>query len=135
MKYLIIIFVLALTSHLSGQSQMTRQEIDSLPYLIVDKEPQFPGGNDSLMKWIARNKKHPPIQRHEPEGTVFVKFIIEKDGKVSNVEILKSFGQFGDYYDNEALHLIKSMPQWEPGQKDGKVVRTVKNVPVKFTIH
>ena len=134
MKYLIIIFSFALTSNLYGQNHITRQEVDSLPFLIVDKQPQFPGGNDSLMKWIARNKQYPPIQRHEPEGTVYVKFIIEKDGMVSNVEVLKSFGQFGEYYDKEVLRLIKSMPQWTPGQKGGKVVRTVKNVPVKFVI-
>ena len=111
---------------------MTRQEVDSLPYILVDKEPEFPGGKDSLQKYINRNKKYPPLQKHEPEGTVFVKFIIEKDGKVSNAEIAKSFGQFGEYYDNEALRLIKSMPNWTAGQKDGKTVRTVKNLPIKF---
>lgn len=134
MKYFTIIFFFTVTSNLLGQNQVTRQELDSLPYLIVDKEPEFPGGNDSLVRWISRSKKYPPLQRHEPQGTVIVRFVIEKNGKVSNVEIAKSFGQYGEYYDNEALRLIKSMPDWIPGQKDGKVVRTVKNLPVKFTI-
>ncbi len=120
---------------LSGQTHtITTQEPDSLLYTIVDKEPEFPGGIQAMMNFISMNTQYPPIQRCEPDGSVMVSFIVETDGKISHVTIAKGFGNPSQYYDKEALRVIGSMPRWSPGQKDGRVVRTRRFLPVKFHI-
>ena len=109
---------------------MTREQVDSLPFLVVDKFPEFKGGKDSLSKFIAKNIKYPSPDICA-EGTIFVDFIVEKNGKITNAKIKKGVHPL---FDAEALRVVKLMPAWQPGEKDGKTVRTIQVIPIKFKL-
>ncbi len=101
-------------------------------YTIVEKMPQFPGGMGELMKYLASNIKYPPQAKNNGiQGRIFVNFIVEPDGIVSDVKILKGIG---GGCDKEALRVVKNMPRWEPGVQKGKPVRVSYNLPIKFTL-
>jgi len=96
------------------------------PYTKVDEMPQYPGGEEALMKHILGNLKYPKTAKDKGiEGRVIIRFVISKTGEVTNVEVLR--GLYPDC-DNEGVRVIKSMPNWTPGKQDGK------EVPVYFTI-
>jgi periplasmic protein TonB len=109
---------------------MTREQLDSLPFLDVDKNPEFKGGQDSLYKFITRNFKY-PCSDVCIQGTIFVDLIVEKNGDVTNVKIKKGVQHL---FDQEALRVIKLLPAWLPGQKNGKAVRTIQVIPIKVKI-
>ena len=101
-------------------------------YDIVDVMPVYPDGEHELMEYIADNVEYPKeaIERGI-EGRVFVKFIVEPDGSISNVKIIRGIG-YG--CDEEAIRVIESMPAWKPGRKNGKVVRVSMAAPVSFKL-
>lgn len=126
-----ILVFLFLIQIVSGQNKTyTKKGNDTLPLAIVDKEPRFPGGSDSLRKFIQQNIHH-PTNDNQLEGTVWVEFIVERNGKISTIKIKKSLSE---YYDKEALRIISLMPDWSPGQKNGKIVRSIKQLPFKFSV-
>ena len=94
----------------------------------VDKKAQFPGGPDSLKYFIERNFCYPP-NWVELQGTVYVRFIVEKDGSISDVKVIRSIESL---VDDEAVRVVRSMPKWIPAEKDGKAVRYRSMLPVKF---
>ena len=94
--------------------------------------PEFPGGEMKLLEYIAMNVKYPDIARQKGiSGRVFVTFIVEPDGSISNVGILKGIGSSCD---QEAYRVVKAMPKWKPGEKDGKKVRVSYMLPVNFML-
>lgn len=96
-------------------------------YLSVDQPAQYPGGYAELLNHVQKNFKY---QKKAPAaGTVFVSFVVEKDGTITNVKIQKGLCQ---PCDEEALRLITIMPAWEPGQYKGQPVRSTFMLPVKF---
>lgn len=98
----------------------------------VDMMPEFPGGEMKLLEYIAMNVKYPEIARQKGiSGRVFVTFIVEPDGSISNVGILKGIGSSCD---QEAYRVVKAMPKWNPGEKDGKKVRVSYMLPINFQI-
>ena len=104
----------------------------NLIYQVVEKMPQFPGGDGALSKAIEKNIIYP---RFEFEGfyggKVIVKFIITKKGKISNAKILKSLDPF---YDKKAIRTIKLLPKWIPGEHNGKKVNVYYTLPVIFRL-
>ena len=102
------------------------------PFIVVEQMPEFPGGDDSLRNFIRRTIKYPDLARESSvEGTVYINFIIEKDGSVSNPKILRGIGSGCD---EEAIRVIKLMPRWIPGKQNGKTVRVQYNLPIKFKL-
>jgi TonB family protein len=102
------------------------------PFIVVEQMPEFPGGEDSLRNFIRRTIKYPDLARESSvEGTVYINFIIEKDGSVSNPKILRGIGSGCD---EEAIRVIKLMPRWIPGKQNGKTVRVQYNLPIKFKL-
>lgn len=101
-------------------------------YDIVDVMPVYPDGEHELMEYIADNVEYPQeaIERGI-EGRVFVKFIVEPDGSVSNVKIIRGIG-YG--CDEEAIRVIESMPAWKPGRENGEAVRVSMAAPVSFKL-
>lgn len=84
----------------------------------ADMMPEFPGGEMKLLEYIAMNVRYPDIARQKGiSGRVFVTFVVEPDGSISNVGILKGIGSSCD---QEAYRVVKAMPKWKPGEKDGK---------------
>ena len=100
---------------------------------VVEELPEFPGGNQGLMRYLAKNLKYPRISRdNNSQGRAFVRFVINIDGSIQDVEILKSSGDM--YLDKEAVRLVTSMPRWTPGREKGKAVRVKFVLPVNFRL-
>ena len=101
-------------------------------FTAAEQNPQFPGGMPAMYRFLGNNIKYPnEAQRASVSGRVYVKFVVEKDGSISSVEVLKGIG-FG--CDAEAIRVIKSMPKWIPGRQNGKPVRVYYNMPIVFKI-
>ena len=97
---------------------------------IAEKMPSFPGGESKLLEFIEKNTRYPREAREKGiQGRVFVSFVIEQDGSISNVEVLHGIG---GGCDEEAVRVIKSMPKWNPGKQHGKTVRVSYRIPVYF---
>lgn len=104
-------------------------EEDTTIYLLVDTMPSFPGGNEALFKFLAENVQWPHPEM-DGQFRVVCQFVVEKDGKITNIFIKKSSGE--KIFDDEAVRVISIMPNWTPGYKDGKPVRVKYVVPINF---
>lgn len=101
-------------------------------FQVVEQDPEFPGGIEALYKFIQSNLKYPQLARdNNIEGRVFVQFVVEKDGSVSNV---KAARDIGGGCGAEAVRVVKSMPKWAPGKQRGKAVRAAYTLPVVFKL-
>lgn len=101
-------------------------------FTAVEQQPEFPGGISAMYKFLGENIKYPSAaQRANVSGKVFMKFVVEKDGSIGFVEVLKGIG-FG--CDEEALRVIKSMPKWNAGRQNGKNVRVFFQMPVTYKL-
>ncbi len=101
-------------------------------FTVVETDPVFPGGQEGLAKYIQENIQY-PIEAKEKSitGNVLVTFIVEKNGSVSNVKVLRDIGGgCGD----EVVRIVKAMPRWKPGKQRGKPVRVQFNLPVNFSL-
>lgn len=98
----------------------------------VDKEPEYPGGNQALLADIARSIRYPMICKQQKiQGDVLVSFIVEKDGSVSDVTAVKKVHA---NLNTEAVRVVKSLKEWTPGIKDGQPVRVQSAVYVTFSL-
>jgi len=110
------------------EEEVVEQEI----FQIVEEMPTYPGGEGKLMEYVAKNIKYPQIARETGiQGRVFVGFVVEPDGSVSNVKVLRGIG---GGCDEEAMRVVKSMPKWKPGKQRGKAVRVSYMLPVNFKL-
>lgn len=106
---------------------------DTTIYQMVEIMPEFPGGEQKLLQYISKNVKYPQIARESGiKGRVFVSFVIEPNGSVSNVKVLK--GGIGGGCDEEAMRVVKAMPKWKPGIQNGKAVRVSYIIPINFSM-
>jgi protein TonB len=98
-----------------------------------DVEATFPGGPAAMMKWINDNVKYPQtsIEMNE-QGRVFLSFVVEADGSISNVKVERGISPD---LDREAKRIIRSMPNWTPGESAGRVVRARCRLPINFQLH
>lgn len=105
---------------------------NNMVYDVVEVMPQYPGGQIAMLKYLMENIKYPKqIMEEGIQGRVTVSFIVEKDGRVSNVRLLRSVQSA---LDKEAIRVVKSMPKWTPGKHNGKPVRVRFNLPVMFKL-
>jgi len=104
-----------------------------LKYDEVDVKPTYPGGEMAMMTFLAKQIQYPQ-EAHESgiQGRVFVGFTVETNGAVSNVEVVKGIG---GGCDEEAVRVVKSMPRWIPGKKQGKFVRVNLAIPISFRLN
>jgi protein TonB len=110
------------------EEEVKEQEI----FTVVESMPEFPGGMGALMTYLAKNIKYPPLAKESGiQGKVFINFVVEPDGSISNVKVLRGIG---GGCDEEAVRVVKNMPKWKPGMQRGKPVRVSFNLPVKFTL-
>jgi protein TonB len=101
-------------------------------FLAVENQPEFPGGLDSLNNFIARNVRYPPKARELGiEGKVYVVFVVEKDGSITNIKILRGVGQSCD---EEAKRVVRLMPNFIPGKQNGRLVRVQYIIPINFKL-
>lgn len=102
-------------------------------YTVVKYMPEFPGGREKLFEYLANNIKYPEeAVKNKIEGTVFITFVIEKDGSVTNIELLRGIDKACD---EEAVRVVKNMPKWKAGKlEDGSKCRVQFNLPIKFNL-
>ena len=100
---------------------------------MVEDMPEYPGGMEAMMKFVAENLKYPEqMQKEKVEGRVLLSFVVEKDGSVTNIEEVQSPHPV---LTEEAIRVVKLMPKWKPGKQDGKEVRVQFNLPITFRLN
>lgn len=108
------------------------EEVDQAIFEVVEEQPEFPGGMEALLKYLAKNINYPESAVDNGiQGKVMVRFVVERDGSVSAVETYKSVDPA---LDKEAVRVVKTLPKWKPGRQQGKAVRTRYIVPVVFRL-
>ena len=101
-------------------------------FMVVENMPEFPGGNTELMKFLAKNINYPAeAQQKGEQGRVIVQFVVGKDGKLSDIKIMKSISPA---LDAEAIRVVKAMPDWKPGTQRGQAVNVKFNIPIFFRL-
>ena len=101
-------------------------------FMVVENMPEFPGGNAELMKFLAKNIKYPAeAQQKGEQGRVMVQFVVGKDGKLSDIKIMRSISPT---LDAEAIRVIKAMPTWKPGTQRGQAVAVKYTIPISFRL-
>ena len=102
-------------------------------FMVVEDAPEFPGGINALLEYLKKNIKYPAICRdNNIQGRVIVSFVVNKDGKIVDPEVVKGVNPS---LDKEALRVISTMPNWKPGYQRGKPVRVKYSVPVNFRLN
>ena len=116
----------------TAQTEVTENTPEGEVFLVVEVEPQFEGGLEALYKYLAENIKYPEQAKSDGiQGRVFVRFVIEADGSVTNAQVLRGIG---GGCDEEALRVVEAMPKWTPGMQQGKPVRVQFNLPITFKL-
>lgn len=101
-------------------------------FVAVEQQAEFPGGMTALMKWLGNNIRYPEAaQQNDVQGRVIVKFVVEKDGSVSQAQIVKGVDKD---LDKEALRVVNKMPKWQAGKNNGVAVRSYFTLPVTFKL-
>lgn len=109
-----------------------KPEVENKVFDVVEQMPSFPGGPAALMKYLADNIKYPVVaQENGVQGRVVVSFVVERDGSISDVQVVRSVDPS---LDKEAQRVVRSMPKWIPGKQNGSAVRVKYNVPVSFRL-
>jgi len=102
------------------------------PFIIVEQMPEYQGGQAELMKYLSSNLQYPvTAQENGIQGTVYVRFEVDKDGKVHNVKILRGISP---EIDKEAIRLVMAMPAWKPGRQGGRDVNVTYTLPIRFAL-
>lgn len=111
---------------------METETNDSEAFDVVEKMPEYPGGIEAFMKFLTENIHYPEAaSKAGIQGRVLVNFIVEKDGKISNIHVIQ---KVNDYLDAEAVRVVGAMPKWTPGMQEGKAVRVKYTVPITFRL-
>jgi len=111
------------------------EEVVEAPMEIfqIQEKPEFPGGDVALNTYLAKNTVYPPMaQEIDLQGTVYIKFVVLKSGKIGDVIILKSVDKL---LDDEAVRVVRSLPDWTPGKFNGNAVSVWFIVPIKFKLN
>jgi len=105
---------------------------DKLIFFVVEEMPEYPGGDEARINFLVKNLRYPQVAKESGiQGTVYVSFIVESNGSVSNVKVLRGVG---GGLDEESVRVVKLMPKWISGKCDGVPVRVQFNMPLRFTL-
>ena len=128
MKNYLILFLLIFIQNTFSQN-VEMEKTEEAPYStgMIDKVPEFPGGISEFYNYISKNFNLP---RERPKGKIIMTFIVEKDGSLGEVKILKN--ELSPEIGIEAIRVLNSCPKWSPGIKDGKEVRVSYGVPINL---
>jgi len=114
------------------KEQVIQQEAPKEIFTVVEEQPTYPGGDEARIKFLQENIKYPEEAKElGVQGKVFVTFVVEVDGSITDVRVLRGIGAGCD---EEAIRVVKSMPKWQPGKQRGQAVRVQFNLPIKFTL-
>ncbi len=108
------------------------KEEETKVFDVVEQMPSFPGGQSALFQWLSSNIKYPVVaEENGVQGRVIVTFVVERDGSITDVKVVKSVDPS---LDKEAVRVTKSMPKWIPGKQNGSAVRVKYTLPVTFRL-
>ena len=133
MKKVLLMSLMAMfcLTTVSAQKTVVSQKNEEV-FDIVEQMPEYPGGMQALFEFLSKNIKYPEdAQKQKVEGRVLVKFVIETDGSISNIEVMKN--AFPSL-DAEAMRVAQAMPKWTPGKQGGQVVRVKFVLPINFSL-
>ena len=109
-----------------------KPEVSNKVFDVVEEMPSFPGGQGALMAFLNSNIKYPVVaQENGVQGRVIVGFVVERDGSITDVKVMRSVDPS---LDREAQRVVKAMPRWKPGKQNGSAVRVKYTVPVVFRL-
>ncbi len=109
-----------------------QEEVTEEIFVVVEEQPEFPGGQAAMMKFLSDNIRYPVIaQENGIQGRVICNFVVERDGSITDVQVVR--GQ-DPSLDREAIRVIQQMPRWKPGKQRGSAVRVRFTLPVVFRL-
>jgi TonB family protein len=113
--------------------QESKLYVEEPIFQVVDVMPEYPGGQEAMITFIASNIHYPDAAKKKgTEGTVYVSYVVEKDGAVTHVKLLRGIG---DGCDEEATRVVSKMPKWNPGKQNDEAVRVQFTLPIKFALN
>jgi len=117
----------------STNNVTTDEEVLETPiFTVVEEIPYYIGGDEAKIKFLTENIKYPQSAKEKKiQGTIYVTFVIDETGKVTDVRVLRGIG---GGCDEEAIRVVELMPPWKPGKQSGKPVRVQFNMPIRFTL-
>jgi protein TonB len=135
MKRLIFMSLMAtccLTTVLAQKTVVSQKDQKEEPFDVVEDMPAFPGGMEAMIQFISNNIQYPAdAQKQKVDGRVLVNFVVEKDGSITEVKVIKpTFPSL----DAEAVRVVKAMPKWKPGYQKGQAVRVQFTMPINFSL-
>ena len=117
--------------HKSSETFVQSDTVEGKIFQVCEKLPEYPGGIKALFEFLRKNTKYPEeALKNDKEGRAIIQFVINTDGSVCNVKVVRSAGD--ESLDKEAVRVISSMPKWEPGTQGGEKVRVQYTLPVAF---
>ena len=126
------VIALALLAFANPKTETAPVSGDNKVYETVEQMPEFPGGMEEMMKFLQRNIQYPAnAAKNEVEGRVILQFVVEKDGQIGDVKVVRSVDP---ELDAEAMRVVKSMPNFIPGRQDGKPVAVFYTIPISFKL-
>lgn len=113
-------------------TQLSNPQTADQPFVIVENMPEYPGGEKALIDYVTSHVEYPAEAKNDTvmRRTVYLKFVVDKVGKVKDVEVLRSSGNLE--FDNSAIKTVESMPEWKPGMQSGKPVDVAIQIPIQF---
>ncbi|MGI9191967.1 MAG: TonB family protein [Chitinophagaceae bacterium] len=112
--------------------ETTPKTVGTETFTMVEQMPEFPGGNEAMMKFLSNELRYPNEARDKNiSGKVIVKFVVDKEGKIQDATIVRGIGAGCD---EEALRVVRKMPRWKPGYQNGKAVNVFFHLPVSFVL-
>lgn len=129
---LFLVMLLTFVGSISFAQEIDEKEepLEEDVYTIVENMPEFPGGQEAMFKFLAKNIIYPKEAKEKGiEGKVYVNFTIEADGSIGDIKVIRGVHPL---LDNEAVRVVKSFPKWKPGTQRGKPVRVSYNLPITF---
>jgi len=113
--------------------QKEEEKIEDMIFTVVESQPSFPGGEEARIRYLTDNLWYPQMARESGiQGTVFLTFVVERDGSITDIRVLRGIG---GGCDEEAIRLARIMPRWNPGLQRGQPVRVQFNMPVRFVLN
>ena len=133
MKKLLLMSLMAMMGLTTVNAQKTVvAEKNQQVFDVVEQMPEYPGGMQALFEYLSQNVKYPEdAEKQKVEGRVIATFVVETDGSISNVEVVRPVFPS---LDAEAVRVLSGMPKWKPGMQSGKVVRVKYTVPINFSL-
>lgn len=115
----------------SDVKQVTEEDPNKI-FTSVEQNPEFPGGEAAFGKYLQKNMRYPAVAKeNNVQGKVFLQFVVEKDGSITDIKVVRGIGSGCD---DEAMRVLKNSPHWKPGIQNGRAVRVYYTIPISFTL-